>query len=92
MKAIWHNVILAESDKTKIVEDKHYFPPDSINSEYFLLSDTHSQSPFGKASYFDVQVGDHRKADAALFYPNPDANSSEIKNHVTFLKEIEIKE
>ena len=35
MKAIWKDVTLAESDKTIVVEDNHYFPPDSIKREYF---------------------------------------------------------
>lgn len=28
MKAIWENTVLAESDRTIVIEDSHYFPPD----------------------------------------------------------------
>ncbi|MGH9754605.1 MAG: DUF427 domain-containing protein, partial [Blastocatellia bacterium] len=28
MKAIWNGAVLAESDKTIVVEGNHYFPPD----------------------------------------------------------------
>jgi uncharacterized protein (DUF427 family) len=42
MKAIWKGAVLAESDKTIVVEGNHYFPPDSINQEYFRESDTRS--------------------------------------------------
>lgn len=92
MKAIWQDTILAESNTTTFLEDNHYFPPDSLNSEYFQLSDTHSTSPGkGKASYFHIQVGDHRNADAAWFYPHPEGGAQEIKNYVAFGKGVEIK-
>ena len=42
MKAIWNDTIIAESTNTKEVENNHYFPPDSINSDFFQLSDKHS--------------------------------------------------
>ena len=92
MKAIWQDTILAESTNTKMVADKQYFPPDSINSEYFQLSDTHSSSDLGKASYFHIQVGENKNADAAWFYPYPEKESVQIKNFVTFGKGVEIKE
>jgi uncharacterized protein (DUF427 family) len=38
MKASWNRVIIAESPKTEIVEGNHYFPPESIKSEYFVAS------------------------------------------------------
>jgi uncharacterized protein (DUF427 family) len=36
MKAIWKNVILAESDKTIMIEGNHYFPPESVNKEFLF--------------------------------------------------------
>ena len=38
MKAIWNNVVIAESDDTEIVEGNHYFPFDSIKQEYFKIN------------------------------------------------------
>ncbi|MFZ4371592.1 MAG: DUF427 domain-containing protein, partial [Mycobacterium sp.] len=35
MKAMWSGTVLAESDATVVVEGNHYFPPDSLNREYF---------------------------------------------------------
>lgn len=92
MKAIWHDTILAESNNTKVIEDHHFFPPDSLNSEFFQLSDTHSSSEKGKASYFHIQVGDNKNPDAAWFYPHPEKDDEQIKNYVVFGKGIEIKE
>ncbi|GAB2765945.1 DUF427 domain-containing protein [Salinimicrobium soli] len=93
MKAIWKDAVLAESNNTKVIDNTHYFPPDSLNSRYFQLSDTHSESPQeGRASYFHIQVEDQKKEDAAWFYPHPKEAASEIKNHVAFTKEIEIED
>ncbi len=33
-KAIWNNLVLADSDETIIVEGNHYFHPDSVNWEF----------------------------------------------------------
>ena len=33
MKATWEDTIIAESDKTVVIEGNHYFPPDSIKRE-----------------------------------------------------------
>jgi uncharacterized protein (DUF427 family) len=57
MKATWNGAVLAESDKTIVIEGNHYFPPDTINREYFQDSSTHTTCPWkGEASYYDVLV------------------------------------
>ena len=57
MKAVWNGTTLAESDTTVVVEGNHYFPPESIRTEYFRDSDTHTTCPWkGEASYYDVVV------------------------------------
>ena len=40
MKAMWNGIVLAESDKTIVVENNHYFPPDSVNRKFFEASPT----------------------------------------------------
>jgi len=30
-KAIWNDAVLAEGDKTIVVEGNHYFPPESVH-------------------------------------------------------------
>ena len=35
MKALWNNMVVAESDTTEIIDGNHYFPFDSIKLEYF---------------------------------------------------------
>ncbi|MEF9475516.1 MAG: DUF427 domain-containing protein [Candidatus Mariimomonas ferrooxydans] len=91
MKAIWKNVILAESNRTIVIEGNHYFPPDSINREYFKDSNTHSTCPWkGKASYYDVIVKGDVNRDAAWYYPEPKDAAKEICNYVAFWKGVEV--
>ena len=39
-KARWQGVVLADSDATIIIEGNHYFPPDSLDRQYFQESPT----------------------------------------------------
>jgi uncharacterized protein (DUF427 family) len=53
MKAVWNDTVIAESDETVVVEGNHYFPPDSIKSEYFHKTETSTSCPWkGMASYY----------------------------------------
>ena len=93
MKAIWNNEVLAESDKTVVVEGNHYFPDDSINKEFFKQSETHTVCGWkGTASYYDVVAGGKINKDAAWFYPQAKDDAKEIENHVAFWKGVEVVE
>ncbi len=93
MKAIWQDTLLAESDKTIVVEGNHYFPPDSIKREFFQSSDTHSTCPWkGLASYYHVQVGEKSNQDAAWYYPEPKDAAQQIKNYVAFWRSVKVNE
>ena len=91
MKAIWNGAILAESDKTIVVEGNHYFPGDSINKEYFRGSETHTVCGWkGTASYYDVVVSGETNKDAAWFYPDAKDDAKEIENHIAFWKGVKV--
>ncbi len=91
MKAVWHSEVIAESDETIVIENNHYFPPDSIHQEFLESSSTTSVCPWkGNASYYHVIVGDKVNKDAAWTYPNPKEAAAEIKDYVAFWKGIEI--
>lgn len=93
MKAKWNNTIIADSDKTEIVEGNHYFPKNSIISEYFNESDTHTTCGWkGEASYFDLKVEGQVNKDAAWYYPEPKDAAKQIKDMVAFWKGVEIIE
>jgi uncharacterized protein (DUF427 family) len=92
MRALWNNVVLAESDDTVVVEGNHYFPADSLKREYFRNSDHHSLCPWkGTASYMDVVVGDDVNANAAWYYPNPSAKAMEIKDRFAFWHGVDVQ-
>jgi uncharacterized protein (DUF427 family) len=95
MKAIWNGTVLAESDETIVVEGNHYFPPDSVNRDYFRASDHHTTCPWkGLASYYDVVVGDAVNENAAWYYPVPKPAAAElgITDHVAFWRGVQVEE
>ncbi len=92
MKAIWQDTVVAESDKTVVVEGNHYFPPESANKDYFQQSSTHTTCPWkGEASYYDVVVDNQVNKDAAWYYPEPKAAAAEIKDHVAFWRGVKVE-
>ena len=93
MKAIWKSEVLAESAKTIVVEGNHYFPPESLNRDFFRESDTHSHCPWkGEASYYDVVVAGETNRDAAWHYPETKEAADNIRGHVAFWKGVEVRE
>ena len=91
MKAIWNNQIIAESDNTIVVENNHYFPPESINRDYIKSSEKHSTCPWkGQASYYSLEVDGEVNTDAAWYYVQPSEKAAQIKDHVAFWKGVEI--
>ncbi len=91
MKAVWNGVILAESDETIVIEGNHYFPSQSVHSEYCADSATHTTCSWkGEASYYHVVVEGKENPDAAWFYPDPKDAASQIKDRVAFWKGVEV--
>jgi uncharacterized protein (DUF427 family) len=85
-------MLLAESDRTVVVEGNHYFPPDSVNREYLKPSRKHTTCPWkGKAFYYDVQVDGKVNRDAAWYYPSPKPASSQIKDYVAFWRGVRVE-
>lgn len=92
MKAIWNNQVIAESDKTQVVEGNHYFPAESIKKEFFLESQTHTTCPYkAVASYYNVNVEGNENKDAAWFYPEVKAGFTPIKGYVAFWKGVTVE-
>ena len=72
MKAIWEGTLLAESDRTVVIEGNHCFPPNSVNREYLQPSEKHTTCHWkGVASYYHVQVGDKQPRMLLGTIPNP---------------------
>ena len=93
MKAIWNGKVIAESDKTEVVEGNHYFPADSINKDYFESANTTSVCGWkGTANYYTLNVDGEKNVDAAWYYPTPLDAAKNIENYVAFWKGVEVTE
>ncbi|MCA9385612.1 DUF427 domain-containing protein [Candidatus Dojkabacteria bacterium] len=93
MKALWNGVIIAESDETEIVEGNHYFPPQSVDTDYLEKSEFTTTCPWkGKASYYSLKVGDKTNENAAWYYPEPSDAAKNIKNYIAFWNGVEVVE
>lgn len=91
-KATWNGAVIAESEKTEMVEGNHYFPADTIKSEYFEESSASSVCPWkGVASYYDVVVDGEVNKGAAWYYPEPKDAAANIKDHVAFWKGVQVQ-
>lgn len=92
-RAVWKDTVLAESDDTIIVENNHYFPPDTVKQEYLKPSDTSSFCPWkGTASYYHLEVDGSFNSDAAWYYPDPKDAALNIKSYVAFWKGVEVQD
>ena len=93
VKAIWKDTVVAECDKTEIVEGNHYFPPECVKKEFLKESDTHTTCPWkGLASYYDIVIAGETNKDAAWYYPEPKEAAQKIKGYISFWKGVEVTE
>ena len=93
VKAIWNDTIIAESDNTIVVEGNHYFPRESVESQYLMDSERYSVCPWkGQASYHTLEVNGRQNIDAAWFYAEPKQRALVIKDHVAFWRGVTIIE
>jgi len=90
-RATWKNTLLAESDETVVVDGNHYFPPETVRTEYFQPSNTTTVCPWkGTARYYDIVIGDAVHPDAAWYYPEPKDAAKVIKNRVAFWRGVDV--
>jgi uncharacterized protein (DUF427 family) len=91
-KATWNGAVLAESDKTIVIEGNHYFPADAIRMEYFRPTATHTVCGWkGTASYYTIEVDGKQNGDAAWYYPTPKDAAKEIAGYVAFWKGVKVE-
>ncbi len=90
-KAVWNNIVLAESESYETVEGNIYFPMDSLKREYFTDSTTTTGCPWkGVASYLSVEIEGEVNADAAWYYPDPKPAAENIRDHVAFWRGVQV--
>jgi len=91
-KAIWNGAVIAESTQCEVVEGNQYFPPASINRQYFKESNTHTTCGWkGVASYYTIEVDGKTNPDAAWYYPTPKDAAKNITGYIAFWKGIQIE-
>jgi uncharacterized protein (DUF427 family) len=78
MKAIWNDVVIAESDQTIVVEGNHYFPPDAVKMEYFQNSNT-------------ISVDGKANPDGAWYYPDAKPAAKNIQGYVAFWRGVRVE-
>lgn len=89
--AKWNGAVIAESDKTVVVEGNHYFPLDAVNADYLRPTDTTSRCPWkGLASYYSLVVDGQTNVDAAWTYVEPSDAAAAIKGHIAFWRGVQV--
>jgi len=94
-KAIWNGQVIAEAETSEIemVEGNVYFPPSSLNMEFFKDSSHSSVCPWkGTAGYFHVEVDGELNQNAAWIYRSPSDAAKQIKDHVAFWKGVQVSD
>ncbi len=92
MKAVWNGQVIAESENTVVVEGNHYFPPESVHTDYLRESDLTSTCHWkGECNYYDVVVGDDVNKDAAWHYDNPKPRAENITGYVAFWRGVNVE-
>ena len=92
MQATFNGTVIAESDDTIVVEGNHYFPSDSLRTEYVQPSSTHTVCAWkGTASYYDVEVDGVGSKDAVWYYPKPSLLARRVKDRVAFWHGVEVR-
>ena len=92
MQAVFHGTVIAESDRTRVVEGIHYFPRADVREEYLKPSKARTLCFWkGLASYHDVEVDGVRSPAAAFYYPKPSPLARRIKDHVAFSQDVQVR-
>jgi len=90
--ATWNGTVIAESEKTVVVEGNHYFPPESVNTQYLKPSATTSRCPWkGLANYCSLIVDGKINEDAAWYYAKPSDAAAAIKGYIAFWKGVDVR-
>ena len=91
-QAIWNDQVIAECETTELVEGNHYFPPDSLVTEYFRPSDQTTVCGWkGTANYYDIVVNGQVNEASAWFYAEPKPEAANIKGHIAFWKGVQVR-
>lgn len=100
MKVTVEGKTIAEATKDQLIyiEGSWYFPPDSINKEYFENSPTPYTCPWkGVCQYFNIIIDGKKFEDVAWTYPDPYPGAfqrvkKDFSNYVAFWRDAVVAE
>lgn len=91
MKAVWNNMVIAESADTVVVEGNHYFPLTAVNTAFLKPSTTTTVCSWkGTANYYTLDVNGSTNPDAVWYYAEPKEAAKQIRGRVAFWKGVEV--
>lgn len=93
MKAIWNDVIVAESTQTLDVKGYIYFPRDAVRMDLLASvprAGSDLQCPHG-VQFFDVTNGKQRSERAAWSYEAPQPAMQSVDHWIGFWKDVELQ-
>lgn len=89
-QVILNGFVIADSlDLLRVLQTglppSYYFPPDDVLSVYLRPNGNHTTCAYrGRASYYDIVVGDREVADGAWTYRDPNAGYERLADRVAF--------
>lgn len=91
--AVWNGAVLAESDRCETVEGNYYFPPTSINQDYFQPSDKQTSCFWkGTSRYYNIVVNGETNPNAAWYYPEAKEKAKHIEGYVAFWNGVQVSD
>ena len=90
IRVVFNGIVVAETRRAKrVLETSHppvyYIPPEDVRMAHLAEASGPSWCEWkGRASYYDVVVGDTRAVRAAWTYHEPSEDFEGIKDHVAF--------
>jgi uncharacterized protein (DUF427 family) len=90
LQVIFNDVVIADSGRAwRVLETSHppvyYLPPQDVKMAYLQEAGGGSTCEWkGRASYYDIVVGDRAARQAAWTYRRPTASFAGIKDHLAF--------
>lgn len=93
IEAMFNGQVLARSEQTVVVDGNYYFPPTDVDSRFLRRSRMKSLCLWkGIASYYTLDVEGARNRNAAWTYRHPSPLARQIKNHIAFRGDVQIRE
>ena len=92
MKAVFNDVVLAESTNTEVVEKNQYFPREDVKMDHFKKSDKQYTCPWkGEATYYHIEANGELMENGAWSYEEPKEKAKQIAGHICFDPKVELK-